>query len=220
MATTNLYGHKEKTAVSIRVERLQDGTQPSPILFQFHTGDMIDLTGRRYWAITVIERAGTDSGGNATWLYRCDCGGEGIQRGTRFTAGRVRHCGCKHGNRTHGMSGTRAYQRWRNMLNRCDNQRCPVYLHYGGRGIGVCQDWRNFENFMWDMGECPPGMSLDRIDVNGNYEPANCRWATRQQQARNQRPRTILVTLRRALKARDPEVLAAIAEFGMGTDPS
>lgn len=85
---------------------------------------------------------------------------------------------------------TRTYTVWQNMKARCYNPRSPSWQYYGGRGIQVCDRWRNsFANFVTDMGEKPDGRSLDRIDNDGNYEPGNCRWATPAEQVRNRRPR-------------------------------
>jgi hypothetical protein len=81
---------------------------------------------------------------------------------------------------------------WKAMKQRCLDERSVAYEHYGGRGITICKRWRSsFKNFLADMGERPSGKSLDRIDVDGNYEPSNCRWATPKEQVANQRPRTI-----------------------------
>jgi len=89
--------------------------------------------------------------------------------------------------RTHRMSRTPAYRSWANMLKRCQHPSNSQFHNYGGRGISVCQRWHLFINFLSDMGQPPQGMSLDRIDVNGNYEPKNCRWATHKEQCRNMR---------------------------------
>jgi hypothetical protein len=92
------------------------------------------------------------------------------------------------------MTKTREYNSWQSMLSRCNNPKNMQYRNYGGRGITVCDEWKNsFENFLKDMGERPENTSLDRIDVNGNYSPNNCRWATKAEQARNKR-QTIWIT--------------------------
>jgi hypothetical protein len=89
---------------------------------------------------------------------------------------------------THGQSRTRAYQAWKDMVRRCTNPSSRDWVRYGGRGITVCLAWHRFENFLADMGPCPDNLTLDRINNDGNYDPGNCRWTTREQQALNRRP--------------------------------
>lgn len=92
----------------------------------------------------------------------------------------------------HGMHKYSTYRAWEHMRHRCTNSNNPQYKDYGGRGIVVCAAWSRFENFFADMGECPPGLTLDRIDNDKNYEPDNCRWVTRKVQARNRRTNVLI----------------------------
>lgn len=111
---------------------------------------------------------------------------------------------------THGRSLTREYGTWADMLYRCNTPSAPNFSYYGGRGIRVCDRWREFELFLEDMGPAPADMSIERKDVNGHYEPSNCRWATAREQARNRR-NTRRVTINGATKS----LKEWCAEFGM-----
>lgn len=129
-------------------------------------------------------------------LCMCDCGETAIVRDVCLRNGTTQSCGCLRRERTsltyktHGHTAekqtTRTYHAWATMKKRCSNPACKKFPRYGGRGIKVCEQWQNsFQTFLSDMGECPPGLSIDRVNNDGNYEPGNCRWATRKEQARN-----------------------------------
>jgi hypothetical protein len=149
-----------------------------------------DLTGQRFGLWTVLAYAGNHP---TKWLCRCDCGSERVVRAGNLKSGISNSCGCDFRRRaavrarTHGMSRTLIYGIWTQMKKRCHNPKDKSYPEYGGRGIHVCERWRNsFPAFLEDMGPRPsPAHSLDRIDGTKGYEPGNVRWATSSQQYRN-----------------------------------
>ena len=146
---------------------------------------LIDLTGRKFGDWTVSHRHTKNKTGHAMWICVCICGTEREICGTDLTRRNPTGCGCrKHG---HARRGDRSpeHQAWADMRQRCNNPKNKSWDIYGARGIAVCDRWENFEKFLSDMGERPAGMSLDRINNDGNYEPGNCRWTTNSVQAVN-----------------------------------
>lgn len=165
-------------------------------------GKFIDLTGKRFGRLTVLGRAENENG-KVLWNCICDCGNTKVHTSGRLNSGVIASCGCLLRERTierntkHGKSRTRLYSTWREMKRRCYNEKRVKYKDYGARGIIVCDEWKNdFMNFYnWAMANgYADNLSIDRIDNDGNYEPSNCRWATDEQQMRNQR-KTIHFTL-------------------------
>lgn len=155
-----------------------------------------DLTGQKFNRWTVISRAQNDKRGQAQWHCVCECGNTSIVGGKDLRLGKSRSCGCLQKEtaaiikKTHGKSNSRLFHIWNAMRNRCGNSASPNYYLYGGRGIKVCDEWKSsFVPFYeWAITHgYADNLSIDRIDVNGNYEPSNCRWATVIQQARNKR---------------------------------
>lgn len=170
-----------------------------------------NLTGKKFERLTVIryisaeERDGfSHKKDSRRWLCKCDCGNIVRLRTEQLLQGKAKSCGCYikdifHNqtikNTTHGLKNTRLYRIWNNIKDRCYNKNCKDYFKYGGRGIRVCNEWLdNFQEFYdWCiLNGYSDNLSIDRIDVNGNYEPNNCRWVTMKMQCRNRRNNLIL----------------------------
>lgn len=152
---------------------------------------VIDLTGMRFGKLIVVRRVDNDKQGNASWLCKCDCGNEKPVRSNALRNGRTRSCGCLLAQSSkkrmtqmltkHGYSGSKLYKVYYGMLRRCDNPKEKEYHNYGGRGITVCQEWReNVEQFIeWALNNgYKEGLQIDRKDNDGDYEPGNCRFIT------------------------------------------
>ncbi len=161
---------------------------------------VIDLVGQKFGKWIVLNRAGRHHIRNRImWFCMCECGVLRDVVGDSLRIGASQSCGClrkertSEASRTHGATGSRTYVSWASMIQRCSNPKNTDYHSYGGRGISVCSKWvKSFEEFYSHMGERPEGLTLDRIDNEGNYEPGNCRWATTAQQAINTR-RVVLI---------------------------
>lgn len=162
----------------------------------------VEMIGKTFGRLVVTEEAGRSKKMEVLWRCVCECGNEIVAGGVNLRRGNTKSCGCLRNDTAsamfskHRKSGTRLYGIWNNMIHRCYNPKASSFKFYGGRGIRVCERWEIVDNFYNDMEEeyvnhvrlyGEEDTTLDRIDVNGDYEPSNCRWATRCQQSRNQR---------------------------------
>ena len=161
------------------------------------------MIGVKYGRLTVLgETPHRSTDGRVMWRLLCDCGKEIERVAKSVKSGNTKSCGCakmdlliarNKSSAQHGMTGSPTFTVWANMKERCLNPNHNSYHRYGGRGIQICDRWlESFKNFYDDMGPMPSGMSLDRIDVDGNYEPGNCRWATSEEQANNRANNRVL----------------------------
>lgn len=148
-------------------------------------GSFRDITGERYGTLVAISPTGKRSkGGSVIWMFQCDCGNKKEIPSNSVVTGGVKSCGCLY--RKHGMTGTRLFNIWVDMRQRCSSK-IKEHKWWAGKGIKVCDEWQDFNNFKeWALKNgYTPELTIDRINGDGNYEPQNCRWATYKQQANN-----------------------------------
>jgi hypothetical protein len=159
------------------------------------------IIGRKYGRLTIIELSGMDINGNKYFRCRCDCGNEKEVSYRNMHTGHTKSCGCymleaRRSAKSHGMTHEKLYGVWKAMIERCTKKGFKAYDRYGGRGITVCDEWMDlnaFVNWAKENGYREK-LEIDRIDNDGNYEPDNCKWSTKEQQSRN-RSTNISITI-------------------------
>jgi hypothetical protein len=186
----SLKSGKTQSCGCLRVERGHDlyaeyGRAPS---------NKVDLLNQRFGMLIVTKDVGRTKDNQVRWRCLCDCGRETITQSGHLISGHTASCGCLKRRVIHGHarigSNSLTYASWEAMIQRCCNPNATYYSYYGGRGITVCKRWRKFANFLVDMGERPPGLTLDRTNNARGYSKANCKWVTRKEQAANRRPKS------------------------------
>ena len=154
-------------------------------------GKNIDMTGVTVGRLTVLRLDSKGYRGRKTWLCTCTCGGTKLVSTASLRDGKTKSCGCLHletlakRSVTHGDSGSKEHRIWCSMWARCKIKSATGYAQYGARGITVCNEWKDFAEFLRDMGRCPEGCSLNRINNDSGYSKENCSWATNHEQACN-----------------------------------
>jgi len=149
-----------------------------------------NISGNKYNYVTVLRKYTEEYSRNSKYVCLCNCGKEFLCFGFSLKNGNTKSCGCYNSlvHKTHGGTKKPKYAIWHSMIQRCNNPNLKRYKDYGGRGIKVCDRWlKSFDNFYNDMGQRPDGLTIERRDKNGNYEPSNCFWETNANQQKNKR---------------------------------
>lgn len=183
------------------------------------------VAGEVYGQLTVLEEVGKDHRGKRIYRCRCSCGKTAEIKAIYLRNGDTKSCGCLYKacldsmgarSKTHGHSYLKEYFVWKGMIRRCENPKDQRYADYGGRGIKVCARWHDLDAFLKDVGNRPSAdYSFDRIDNNGDYEPNNCRWATKLVQGNNRRPFTVTANRLNSLLQKEKLLAQYVAMFGV-----